>query len=113
MYLNTQKHATKKEPERSATSVSHTLVLGGACITPAELDAYEGKLVALTLTDGAGIFKRVGPKLPGALAPLRQFESIGGLGSSEIVASEAIDGEFSGVPVMAYARQVLGVLYDV
>jgi hypothetical protein len=89
------------------------LVLGGACITPAELDAYEGKLVALTLTDGAGIFKRVGPKLPGALAPLRQFESIGGLGSSEIVASEAIDGEFSGVPVMAYARQVLGVLYDV
>jgi hypothetical protein len=89
------------------------LVLGGACITPAELDAYEGKLVALTLTDGAGIFKRVGPKLPGALAPLRQFESIGGLGSSEIVAIEAIDGRFSGVPVMAYARQVLGVLYDV
>jgi predicted ATPase len=89
------------------------LVLGGARITPAELDAYEGKLVALTLTDGAGIFKRVGPKLPGALAPLRQFESIGGLGSSEIVASEAIDGQFPGVPVMAYARQVVGVLYDV
>jgi hypothetical protein len=89
------------------------LVLGGACIAPAELDAYEGKLVALTLTDGAGIFKRVGPKLPGALAPLRQFESIGGLGSSEIVATEAIDGQFSGVPVMAYARQILGVLYDV
>ena len=89
------------------------LVLGGACITPAELDTYEGKLVALTLTDGVGIFKRVGPKLPGALAPLRQFESIGGLGSSEIVASEAVDGQFSGVPVMAYARQVLGVLYDI
>jgi hypothetical protein len=87
------------------------LVWGGASITPAELDVYEGKLVALTLTDGAGIFKRVGPKLPGTLAPLRQFESIGGLGSSEIVASEAVDGQFSGVPVMAYARQVLGVLY--
>jgi hypothetical protein len=89
------------------------LVLGGARITPAELDAHEGKLVALTLTDGSGIFKRVGPRLPGALAPLRQFESIGGLGSSEIVASEAIDGQFPGVPVMAYARQIVGILYDV
>ena len=80
---------------------------------PVQLDAYEGTLVALTLMDGTGIFKRVGPKLPGMLAPLRQFESIGGLGSSAIVASEAIEGQFSGVPVMAYARQVLGVLYYV
>jgi hypothetical protein len=65
-----------------------------------------------TLTDGAGILKRVGPKLPGTMAPLRQFESIGGLGSSEIVASEAIEGQLPQVPVMAYAREVLGVLYD-
>jgi hypothetical protein len=88
------------------------LVLGGPCITPAQLDEYEGRLVALTLMDGTGIFKRVGSKLPGAMAPLRQFESIGGLGSSEIIASEAIDGEFLGIPIMAYARQVLGVIYE-
>lgn len=88
------------------------LVLGGPTILPAELDENEGKLVAITLTDGSSIFKRVGPKLPGALAPLRQFESIGGLGASEVIATEAVEGQFDGVPLMAYARQVLGVLYE-
>ena len=41
------------------------LVLGGPRIMPVQLDVYEGTLVALTLMDGTGIFKRVGPKLPG------------------------------------------------
>ncbi|MGJ5820249.1 AAA family ATPase [Paludibaculum fermentans] len=88
------------------------LVLGGPRIMPAELDGYEGKLVALTLDDGSGIFKRVGPQLPKSMAPLRMFESIGGLGASEIVATEDHGGRFSGVPVMAYARQVIGVVYE-
>ncbi|WP_321472154.1 AAA family ATPase [uncultured Paludibaculum sp.] len=89
------------------------LVLGGPRITPAELDGYVGQLVALTLEEGSGIFKRVGPQLPKAMAPLRKFESIGGLGASEIVATEAHDGRFPGVPVMAYARQIIGVVYEV
>lgn len=88
------------------------LVLGGPCITPADMDRNEGRLVAIVLEDGAGVFKRIGPNLPGAMAPLRQFESIGGLGSSEVIAMEFVEGQFEGVPVMAYARIILGVLYE-
>jgi hypothetical protein len=58
------------------------IVLGGPRILPNELDSNIGGLVALTLVDGTSIFKRVGVKLPGAMGVLRQFESIGGLGSS-------------------------------
>jgi len=88
------------------------LVLGGPLISPVKLDENRGRLVAITLTDGSGIFKRVGPKLPGTMAPLRQFESIGGLGASEVIATEEIGSQFDGVPVMAYARLVLGVVYE-
>jgi hypothetical protein len=87
------------------------IVLGGPTILASELGAYEGKFVALTLTDGSSIFKRVGPMLPG-LTPLRQFESIGGLGASEVIVTEAYDGEFKGLPVMQFARLVLGVIYE-
>ncbi len=89
------------------------LVLGGPCIQPSEFDTYEGKLVALMLTDGTAIFKRVGRKLPGELAWLRHFESIGGLGASYVAATEALERELSGMPVIACARQVLGVLYEI
>ena len=87
------------------------IVLGGMTISPADLSAYEGKFVALTLTDGSGIFKRVGPTLTG-LKTLRQFESIGGLGASEVIATEAIEGQFSNLRVMEFARLVLGVIYE-
>ncbi len=55
-------------------------VLGGAELSAADLDRWEGKFVAVTLDDGKSIFKRVGSKLPGSLSHLRQFETIGGLG---------------------------------
>jgi hypothetical protein len=87
------------------------IVLGGATILPADLGAFEGKLVALTLTDGASIFKRVGPTLPG-LRALRQFESIGGLGASEVIVTEAVEGEFNDMPAMEFARLILGVIYE-
>jgi hypothetical protein len=87
------------------------LVLGGTTILPADLGIHEGRLVALTLTDGSSIFKRVGPALPG-LKSLRQFESIGGLGASEVIATEVIEGEFTKLRVMEFARQVLGVIYE-
>src|SRR5260221_4370585 len=87
------------------------IVLGGIAILPADLSAYEGKFVALTLTDGSSIFKRVGPTLAG-LKSLRQFESIGGLGASEGIVTEAIEGQFADLRGMEFARLVLGVVYE-
>ncbi|MCP3054999.1 ATP-binding protein [Aurantimonas marianensis] len=87
------------------------IVLGGAELTATDLDLWEGRLVAIALADGTSLFKRVGARLPGNLAHLRQFETIGGLGASIVIATEAIEGE-QGVPLMVSARQVLGVLYD-
>lgn len=87
------------------------IILGGAELTPSDLNAWEGKLAAVTLDDGTSIFKRVGASLSGGLAHLRQFETIGGLGSSMVVATEMMD-DAAGVPTMISARRVLGVLYD-
>lgn len=87
------------------------IVLGGTAILPAELSAHEGKFVALTLTDGSSIFKRVGSTLPGLIS-LRQFESIGGLGASEVIVTEAIEGQYADLRVMVFARLVLGVIYE-
>lgn len=87
------------------------VILGGAELTPSALNTWEGKLVAVTLADGTSIFKRVGASLSGSLAHLRQFETIGGLGASMVVATEVSDGAAS-VPVMVSACQILGVLYD-
>lgn len=87
------------------------IILGGAELTPSELNAWEGKLAAVTLDDGTSIFKRVGARLPGSLAHLRQFETVGGLGSSIVVATEALD-RAARLPAMVSARQVLGVLYE-
>ena len=87
------------------------VILGGPELRPGDLDALEGRLVAVTLDDGTSIFKRVGARLSGSLAHLRQFETIGGLGFSMVIATEAVDGGTS-TPVMASARRVLGVLYE-
>lgn len=87
------------------------VILGGAELRPNDLDAWEGRLAAVTLEDGTSLFKRVGARLSGALAHLRHFETIGGLGSSTVIATEAVEGE-TGTPVMATARRVLGVLYE-
>jgi hypothetical protein len=87
------------------------IILGGRTILPADLSTYEGKFVALTLTDGSSIFKRIGQIVPG-LESLRQFESIGGLGASEVIVTEVIEGQFLDLRVMEFARQVLGVIYE-
>jgi len=87
------------------------IVLGGTTILPADLGVYEGRFVALTLSDGSSIFKRVGPTLAG-LKALRQFESIGGLGASEVIVTEAIEGQFTNLRVMEFARLILGVIYE-
>ena len=86
------------------------IVLGGDCIYASQFAVLEGELVALTLMNGKSVFKRVGLSLPGALGHLRQFESIGGLGASLVVAMEPIEEE-PDFPTFQSARRVLGVLY--
>ncbi|MGC2778192.1 MAG: AAA family ATPase [Bradyrhizobium sp.] len=86
------------------------LILGGAKLTPEDLESWRGKPVAVTLDDGSSIFKRVGTRLSGGLAHFRQFETIGGLGSSMVIATEAVEG-YDSAPLMISARPVLAVLY--
>jgi hypothetical protein len=84
------------------------VVLGGHRIELDKLGQYKDALVALTLEDGSSIFKRVGTALPGELAHLRQFESIGGLGSSQVL---SIGKLHQGIHSVTNARVIIGVLY--
>ena len=84
------------------------VVLGGPAIDLAELSQYEDRLVALSLDDGSSLFKRVGRTLPGELSFLRQFESIGGLGSSQIL---SIGNPYQGLRAVHHARVIFGILY--
>lgn len=84
------------------------VVLGGKRIELKDLGQHKDALVAVTLADGVSIFKRVGDALPGNLAHLRQFESIGGFGESEIL---AIGQKHEGIRQAASARIIIGVLY--
>jgi len=86
-------------------------ILGGSRLTAEELNGREGELVAVTLDDGTSIFKRVGQKVGGGLDHLRQFETIGGLGESAVIAIEQVEGG-PDLPVMLFARPVIGVIYD-
>jgi len=84
------------------------VVLGGRRIELNELGRHKDALVALTLDDGSSIFKRVGAALPSELAHLLQFESIGGLGSSQIL---SVGRPHHGFRSVRYARVIIGVLY--
>ncbi len=84
------------------------VVLGGRRIEFDELGRHVDELVALTLDDGSSIFKRVGAALPGELSHLRQFESIGGLGSSQVL---SIGKGHKGFQRVENARTIIGVLY--
>lgn len=84
------------------------VVLGGRRIELHELGRYKDALVALTLDDGSSIFKRVGAALPSEFAHLRQFESIGGLGSSQVL---SVGKPRSGFRSVTKARAIIGVLY--
>lgn len=84
------------------------VVLGGSRIELDELGRYKDALVALSLDDGSSIFKRVGAALPSEFAHLRQFESIGGLGSSKIL---SVGKPHKGFRSVTNARAIIGVLY--
>jgi hypothetical protein len=89
-------------------ALENQVVLGGARIELPELARHQDALVALTLDDGSSIFKRVGAALPGDLAHLRQFESIGGLGSSRVL---SVGKPHRGFRSVSNARLIIGVLY--
>jgi hypothetical protein len=84
------------------------IVLGGAKIELDKLGSHEDALVALSLDDGSSIFKRVGKALPGDLSHVRQFESIGGLGSSQVL---SVGKAQAGLRRLEGARVIVGVLY--
>ena len=84
------------------------MVLGAGRIELDELGQYKDALVALTLDDGSSIFKRVGAALPSELAHLRQFESIGGLGSSQVL---SVGKPHKGFRSVVSARVIVGVVY--
>lgn len=84
------------------------IALGGRLIPLDRFDEHEGELVALLLDDGSSLFKRVGARLPGDLAHLREFESIGGLGSSRTLSVGRTHG---GMRSVVQARLIVGVLY--
>jgi hypothetical protein len=86
------------------------IVLGGDIVAKTQLGSMEGKLIALGLDDGSGIFKRIGKRVPGTDGRLWQFESVGGLGSSMVVSLVEPD-EKSDVPRFVSARQIIGILY--
>ena len=87
------------------------IILGGPILPPDQLDSMEDMMVAVTLEDGSSILKRVGAPLSGAFPYLRQFETIGGLGASVVLATERVEGS-PDVPLMLNARAVLGVVYE-
>ncbi|RWB04401.1 MAG: hypothetical protein EOQ39_00840 [Mesorhizobium sp.] len=90
-------------------ALPNQIVLGGPSISLAEIGRHEGTLVALALDNGSGIFKRIGLALPGNLSHLRQFESIGGLGSSEVL---SVGKAQPGVSEVQHARRIIGVVYN-
>ena len=99
-----------KEDSAIPLALPGQIVLGGEELTTAQLGGLEGALVAVTLGDGACVFKRLGSRLPGRSAHLLQLETIGGLGSSVVVATEVSERTHD-VPIMLSVRRVVGVLY--
>jgi hypothetical protein len=87
------------------------IILVGPILAPGSLAAMEGAMVAVTLEDGDSILKRVGAPLSRAMPYLRQFETIGVLGASVVIATERVDGA-PDLPMMLSARPVVAVLYQ-
>lgn len=86
------------------------VVLGGEHIQLDTLGHHQDGLIALSLDDGSSIFKRVGSALPGDLSHLRLFESVGGMGSSQVLSIGKVE---DGIPSVVGARKIVGILYNV
>jgi hypothetical protein len=100
-------------PSAEPLALPGQTVIGGRRVTPEELPSIEGAVVAVAMSDAQeSVFKRVGKAVPGA-PHVRHLEAIGGRGESTLIRTEEIaDDPFHEVPLLAAARQVLGVLYE-
>jgi hypothetical protein len=97
-----------KEESAVPLALEGQIALGGESLDLSELDRWLDHYVALQLSDGAMLFKRVGKALPGDLQHLRQFETIGGLGVSDVL---SVGKPHAGVAQVESAALILGVLY--
>lgn len=99
-----------KDESAVPLALENQVVLGGSTIPLDHLVSNVGALVAILLEDGSAVFKRVGATLPAPLEHLQQFESIGGLGSSQVF---AVGRKQTGIRQVQQVRKIIGVLYNV
>lgn len=97
-----------KEQSAVPLALEGQVALGGETLDIGALDRWFDHYVAVHLSDGTTLFKRVGKSLPGELSHLRQFETIGGLGSSDVL---AVGKDHYGIASVQHAVLILGVLY--
>lgn len=97
-----------KEQSAVPLALEGQIALGGESLDLTALDSVDDHYVAVHLSDGTTLFKRVGKALPGQLSHLRQFETIGGLGNSDVL---AVGKDHPGIPTVVHAVLILGVLY--
>ena len=98
-----------KEESAVPLALEDQIALGGEALDLANLDRWLDHYVAAHLSDGTTLFKRVGKSLSGELGHLRQFETIGGLGTSDVL---AVGKRHPGLAQVESAVLILGVLYD-
>jgi hypothetical protein len=97
-----------KEESAVPLALEGQIALGGESLELTNLDRWIDHYVAVHLSDGTTLFKRVGKSLSGELDHLRVFDAIGGLGSSDVL---AVGKHHSGVAQVESAVLILGVLY--
>lgn len=98
-----------KEDSAIPLALPGQVALGGRLVAANDLDQHVDAYVALHLSDGSSIFKRVGEKLPSPLTHLRRFETIGGLGVADII---AVGLEQPGFRTVEQIVLIVGVLYS-
>ena len=84
------------------------VVLAGPALGLDTISVCRGCMAAIVLDDGSGVFKRIADALPAPLAHLRQFESVGGLGDSQVF---AVGKPQPGFREVTSARLIVGVVY--
>ena len=97
-----------KEESAVPLALQDQIALGGECLELNALDRWLDNYVAIHLSDGTMAFKRVGKSLPGELQHLRQFETIGGLGVSDVY---SVGKTHPDMLQVESAVLILGVLY--
>jgi len=88
------------------------LVLGGDALSREGFSSKHNSFVAMSLSGGGGVFKRLGDSLPGNLKHLIQLDSIGGRGSSIVVSTSEQSIDSQNVRSIISGRSIVGVIYE-